>query len=270
MAHRRRGVGVNRTSHARVATQKKADEMKAVSLQNAIDTLEELEMKLSQFARIHSDDIQNDPIFRYSFFQMCSPLGIDPLCSSKKKNNNKSLFGNIVNSDYFYELSVKVAEVCLANRTKNGGIMSINDVQKALIQRKTKLGTTSANIVATNNKKGSTNQQADINISDIQIAIEKLSILGGGFRTIEVGKILMIVSVPTELNNDHITILNIAAVEQVDTGLTIRTIQQHCPNWSHQRIEQAIQLLLQEGMIWLDTYKNIDYYWFTSIWQKEK
>ena len=44
--------------------QKKADEMKAISLQSALDTVETLEIKLTDFAKKHQSEIQNDPVFR--------------------------------------------------------------------------------------------------------------------------------------------------------------------------------------------------------------
>ena len=96
MAHRRRGVGISRTRNSRpggsVRTsatterrsmqdklQKKADEMHALSLQTAIDTIESLQVKLADFAKKHQSDIQDDPAFRQQFLQMCAPLGVDPL-----------------------------------------------------------------------------------------------------------------------------------------------------------------------------------------------
>ena len=162
MAHRRRGVGVGRTSaaasssssaHASISTgssatttsslvQRKADEIKAISLQNAISTLELLEVKLTEFAQRHQNEIKNDPIFRHRFLQMCAPLGIDVLSSSKQKTNIfHSLFGstNNKNDDYYYELAVKCAEVCLATQNRNGGIMSLQEIQSILLNRKTKM-----------------------------------------------------------------------------------------------------------------------------------
>jgi hypothetical protein len=44
--------------------QKKADEMKAISLQSALDTVEKLELKLTDFAKKHQSEIQHDPVFR--------------------------------------------------------------------------------------------------------------------------------------------------------------------------------------------------------------
>lgn len=38
--------------------------MKAISLQSALDTVETLEIKLTEFAKKHQSEIQNDPVFR--------------------------------------------------------------------------------------------------------------------------------------------------------------------------------------------------------------
>ena len=52
-------------------------------MQCAIDTVEQLQIKLTDFAQTHQSDIQDDPAFRQQFLQMCAPLGIDPLVSQK-------------------------------------------------------------------------------------------------------------------------------------------------------------------------------------------
>lgn len=54
---------------------KKAEELKAVSLASAIETVEKLEVKLAEFAKKHKHDIQQDPAFRSKFLEMCSLLG---------------------------------------------------------------------------------------------------------------------------------------------------------------------------------------------------
>jgi ESCRT-II complex subunit VPS22 len=49
---------------------------------------------------------------------MCVPLGVDPLSTSK------SFWGALLGlGEFYYELSVKVAEVCIASRSRNGGII---------------------------------------------------------------------------------------------------------------------------------------------------
>lgn len=193
-----------------------------------------------------------DPVFRHRFLEMCAPLGVDPLSSEK------SFWGNVLGmGDFYHELAVKVAEVCSASRSTNGGIMSVKEAQAILAKRKTRLGTASA--------------AAAVSASDIEVAIKKLGKLGGGFRTIKVGKSTMIVSVPNELDSD---IMRVMAVEnnnsnEKSNGITVDDIM-GATQWSRERVERAVQLLLQEGMAWLDTNQEKNYYWFPSTWQEER
>ena len=242
MSHRRRGVGVGRSNKL---AQKKADELKAVSLQSALDTVEKLELRLSDFAKRHQNEIQRDPVFRQRFLQLCAPLGVDPLSSKK------SFWGKLLGmGDFYHELAVQVAEVCLASRPRNGGIMSVSEVQSILSQRRTRMGL---------------KQQRNVSQADILIAIQKLAPLGGGFRTMEVGKATMVVSVPTELDQDHTQVLGLAEAH-VGRGLSVDEVLD-ATGWGRDRAERALQLLLQEGMAWLDTYLGRDLYWFASVWQ---
>jgi ESCRT-II complex subunit VPS22 len=220
-------------------------------LQSAIDTVEKLELKLTEFAKLHRSEIQNDPVFRQRFLQMCAPLGVDPLASEK------SFWGSLLGmGDFYHELAVKVAEVCLASRSRNGGIMSVTEVQAILAKRKTRLGTASASNTAV------------VSSSDIQVAIQKLSKLGGGFRTVQVGPSTMIVSVPNELDGDVMQVMT-AASEAPDGGITVDQLVEAL-NWQRNRVERALELLLQEGMAWLDVYKGQSYYWFPASWQEER
>ena len=57
---------------------KKAEELKAVSLASAMETVEKLEVKLADFAKKHKHEIQHDPAFRAKFLDMCAPLGRQP------------------------------------------------------------------------------------------------------------------------------------------------------------------------------------------------
>ena len=97
---------------------KKAEELKATSLASAMETVEKLEVKLADFAKTHKHAIQHDPAFRAKFLDMCAPLGVDPLSAEK------GFWGNMLGiGEFYYELSVKVAEVCLASKSRNGGII---------------------------------------------------------------------------------------------------------------------------------------------------
>lgn len=177
---------------------------------------------------------------------MCAPLGVDPLASQK------TVLGKLLGmGDFYHELSVKVAEVCLASKSSNGGLMSVREIQSVLKQRKTRLGMAS--------------QQTAVSVSDIQIAIQKLGKLGGGFRTVDVGKSTMVLCVPTELDNDHMEVMH--AAQERGEGITLDEVVQ-ATGWGVGRAERAIELLLQEGMAWVDDYKGVKYYWFTSLWQE--
>ena len=234
--------------------QKKADEMKAVSLQSAIDTIEKLEVKLTDFARRHQSELANDPVFRKRFLDLCAPLGIDPLAAKKSIWNNLGFDMG----DFYHELAVKVAEVCLAHRGTNGGIMSMTQLQAILARRKTRLG---SNLQVSKVK---------ISPSDIQVAVGKLAKLGGGFRTIQVGSSTMVVSVPTELDNDHCQVMTVASASSSKgsgSGITAQQVKERL-GWSLDRADRALTLLLQQGLAWIDEYKGHTYYWFPSVWQE--
>lgn len=237
MSHRRRGVGVGRSG---AKFSKKAEEIKATSLQSAVETVEQLQVKLADFAKQHRAEIQDDPAFRSQFLKMCGPLGVDPL-QSQKGFWAKTLGVGI--GDFYYELSVKVAEVCFATRGRNGGIMAVSEVLETLNRKK-----------------------QVYNVGDITIAVKKLSKLGGGFRIITVGKSDMIVSVPTELDQDHMEIMSLAQGGQ--GCVTIDDVMQQL-QWPHDRAERAITLLLQEGMAWKDDYHGISFFWFPSVWKEQ-
>ena len=233
--------------------QKKADELKAESLQLAIDTVHKLQTKLSDFAQKHQKELRNDPVFRQRFLDMCAPLGIDPLASQKSVWNRLLGMG-----DFYHELAVKVAEVCLAHRSTNGGIMSVSEVQSILQSRSHR------------NRSGSASKDVpQVSPSDILVAVSKLAKLGGGFRTVTVGKSVLIVSVPTELDHDHVQVLAVAQATPRN-GITIRQIRDALPGWSQDRADRAATLLLREGMAWLDEHRGETYYWFPSLWQEQQ
>ena len=67
MSHRRRGVGVGRSTGAKFS--KKAEEIKATSFQSAVETVENWQVKLGEFAKKHRSEIQDDPAFHQQFLQ---------------------------------------------------------------------------------------------------------------------------------------------------------------------------------------------------------
>ena len=167
-------------------------------------------------------------------------------------------------SDFYYELAVKVAEICYATKTKNGGIIAMNEVYDILNNRST------TNIGNTNKKgKKGKNNKSKYSINDIPIAIKKLAVLGGGFRVVKIGNSQMIVSVPTELDQDHMEIMSLASNDD-GGGCVTKDDVIHKLKWNDERAERALTLLLQEGMAWKDNYHGIIFYWFPSIWKEQQ
>ena len=223
-----------------------------------VETVKKLEVKLSEFAKKHKKEIQEDPAFRKKFLEMCAPIGVDPL--SSKKGFWDGVLGI---GEFYYELAVKVAEVCLASRSRNGGIMSIAEVQSILMKRGTKF------CFSDSQKKGSKYSK-----DDIVTAIGKLSKLGSGFRTVKIGNSMMVISVPTELDNDHMEVIKIAqdiaeggtswfhASQQRAIGEVTMEDVERVTGWDQERSKRALDLLLSEGMAWLDIHQGIEHYWF--------
>lgn len=250
MAHRRRGVGIARAGAAIIKP--KADELKASDLASAIETIKKLEERLADFAKTHKYDIQNDPEFRAKFLGMCVPLGVDPLSTSK------SFWGAMLGlGEFYYELSVKVAEVCIASRSRNGGIIRVSEVNNILMQRGTKFQFADSCVKRAYHE------------DDIVKSVKKLSQLGSGFHTITVGQVVLIVSVPEELDDDHMQVMNLAEDDrycpygEVTISAISRALQ-----WNEERSNRALELLLGKGMIWLDMNRGEKRYWFPSLWKQ--
>lgn len=157
--------------------------------------------------------------------------------------------------DFYHELAVKVAEVCYASRSRNGGIMSIKELQSILQGRGTKFQLSDTTLKA--------NKYSE---EDIIVAISKLSKLGSGFRTVKIGNSMLVISVPTELDNDHVSVFQLAQ-ENKGQGLTVLDVVVRT-GWSDERVKRSLDLLLSEGMAWLDCYDGEEYYWFPSLWKE--
>jgi len=218
-----------------------------------METVEKLEITLGEFAKTHKHSIQHDPEFRARFLEMCAPLGVDPLSAEK------GFWGSMLGiGEFYYELSVKVAEVCLASRSRNGGIIKVSEVKDILTQRGTRFQ------FANSKNKSSYSEE------DIITSVKKLSKLGSGFRTIKVGRVVMIVSVPEELDDDHMQVMNLAE----DSGrssygvVTVGDMTREL-GWDKDRSNRALELLLGKGMVWLDIHREQKRYWFPSLWRKQ-
>lgn len=68
---------------------------------------------------------------------MCNAIGVDPLISSNTKKGGQGgtgsfwsqMLGGSVN-DFYFELAVRVVEVCRETRAENGGMMAVDEIAK--------------------------------------------------------------------------------------------------------------------------------------------
>lgn len=101
------------------------------------------------------------------------------------------------------------------------------------------------------------------NEDDIIKSVKKLSKLGSGFRTITVGKAILIVSVPEELDDDHMQVMNLAEDDRYcPYGEVTITAISRALQWDEERSNRAVELLLGKGMIWLDVNRGEKKYCF--------
>lgn len=97
---------------------------------------------LLEFSRTHAKDIRSNPEFRAEFARMCTAIGVDPLVSSSNKKGGSfwaEMLGGSVN-DFYFELAVRVVEVCRRTRAENGGLIAVAEVKERIAGMDEKLG----------------------------------------------------------------------------------------------------------------------------------
>ena len=198
--------------------------------------------ELEKFARKHKKEINKDPAFRGQFNQMCMKIGVDPLAS------NKGFWSDILGiGDFYYELSVQIIEECLRTRNLNGGLIEINELCAKIKNKRKK-------------------QASAISTDDIKCAITKVKSLGNGFGVITIGRKEMVKSVPMEFNRDHSQILSHC---QATACGTITQLMRKT-KWPKTRVEQTLNMMLNEGIAWVDHQGGDEtIYWFPSLWEKK-
>lgn len=144
MASNRRGVGLSAFDQHRITQAQYASHgsnlrtQQARSLETQLSVFQSL---LHQFSITHAKDIRSNPTFRAEFARMCNTIGVDPLASSNRKGSAAGdaksgggsvwaqMLGGSVN-DFYFELAVRVVEVCRETRAENGGMIALNEVRQ--------------------------------------------------------------------------------------------------------------------------------------------
>lgn len=179
---------------------------------------------------------------------MCTAIGIDPLASSNNGGAGDGggggtsmwaqLLGKTVN-DFYFELAVRVVEICGSTRGENGGLIGLKEVTERLA-------------------KGRMEGTSSISEDDVRRAVETLKPLGGSYAIAKVGHKEYIRSVPRELSNDQA-----AVVEAVQVlGYVSVSMLQDNLRWEGARARTVIDDLVAEGMLWVDKQTKGEWeYW---------
>ncbi len=140
----RKGVGLAAFDRSRLTSAQYASHGSTLRSTNAqaLETqLAVFRSLLQQFATTHAKDIRSNPTFRAQFARMCAAIGVDPLASSSNSSGSggggssvwAQLLGRSVN-DFYFELAVRVVEVCGETRGENGGLIELRKVRERIMK----------------------------------------------------------------------------------------------------------------------------------------
>lgn len=139
----RKGVGLAAFDRSRITSAQYASHgstLRSANAQAFETQLSVFRSLLQQFAQTHARDIRSDPSFRAQFARMCAAIGVDPLASSNSAGSGggsiwAQLLGRSVN-DFYFELAVRVVEVCGETRGENGGLIEVRKVREHIMRRR--------------------------------------------------------------------------------------------------------------------------------------
>lgn len=249
----RRGVGLGAFANRSQASQSYANHganLRSTHLSSLQTQLSVFQSLLHTFALEHSSTIKSNPTFRAEFARMCNVIGVDPLAASnvKGKNGRKGMgegasfwtqiMGGDMN-DFYFEVAVRVVELCRETRSDNGGLIGVQECRKRVGKGKA-LGS-----------------GLEVTDDDVLRAVKALEPLGSGLSIIQVGSKQYIRSVPKELNTDQATVLEVI---QILGYVSISMLQLNL-NWEKARAQTVIDDLLADGLVWLDSQGEENEYW---------
>ncbi|GME74071.1 unnamed protein product [[Candida] boidinii] len=190
---------------------------------------------LVQFSDSHSEEIRLNPKVRKEFSQICRSFGVDPLLlnnnNTSNSNNNRNNSGNENTEDKFYEISLKVIEICHQTKDTNGGLISVKEITKIL-----------------NSSSSNTNFNVKIEDSDILKSLELLHVLGDELQLIDVGSKKYIKSIPQNLNPDETVVLQTC---DLIGYVTVNLLRDNF-SWKYIRCKTVIEDMVSNGILWVD------------------
>lgn len=158
--------------------------------------------------------------------------------------SNKSYWSDLLGvGDFYFDLGVVIIEATLNLKNRTGGLTSLEEL-KQYLKANTAIGKKNA-----------------ISDDDIARAVEKLAILGNGFKIVLIKEAKYLLTVPMELNTDHDDVFSIAEEGGfVSAELMVRRL-----GWTAVRFEVIINKLLREGIVWIDSKDGVNLYYFPGL-----
>ncbi|KAL4976074.1 EAP30/Vps36 family-domain-containing protein [Aspergillus desertorum] len=249
----RRGVGLGAFANRTQATQSYANHganLRSTHISSLQTQLSVFQTLLHNFALEHSSTIKSNPTFRAEFARMCNAIGVDPLAASnvKGKNGRKTLgdgasfwtqiMGGDMN-DFYFEVAVRVVELCRETRSENGGLIGVEECRKRV------------------GKGRAIGSGLEVTDDDVLRAVKALEPLGSGFSIINVGSKKYIRSIPKELNTDQATVLEVIQL----LGYVSVSMLQINLKWEKARAKTVMDDLLADGLVWVDLQSAEKEYW---------
>ncbi|ROV90325.1 hypothetical protein VSDG_08156 [Cytospora chrysosperma] len=240
----RKGVGLAAFDRNRITSAQYASHGNTLRSANAsaLETqLSVFRSLLQQFAQTHAKDIRSNPSFRAQFARMCAAIGVDPLASSNAGGGGGSIWAQLLGrsvNDFYFELAVRVVEVCGETRGENGGLIEVRKVRERIMR---------------NRMEGA----QEVTEDDILRAVGTLKPLGSSHSVIKVGNKPYIRSVPKELNTDQSAVLEAVQVLGY-VSVSMLMVNLH---WARPRAQTALDDLLGGGLLWIDKQADEWEYW---------
>lgn len=246
----RKGVGIGAFDRSRLTSAQFASHGSTLRASNteALSTqLSVFRSLLQQFAHTHAKDIRSDPAFRAQFSRMCTAIGVDPLSSSSNSSSGGGgLWGQLLGSsvnDFYFELAVRVVEVCSRTRADNGGLIGLRELTDRV-------------------SAGRMDGSPAVSDDDVRRAVASLAPLGGSYAVVRVGRRDYVRSVPRELGSDQSAVLEAAQVlGWVGVGMLVDNL-----GWKSARARTVIDDLVSQGLLWADYQAGGEWqYWTPSF-----
>ncbi|KAK1443616.1 escrt-2 complex [Babesia gibsoni] len=233
----RRGIGASRivsSQSERERWETLANSLEKESLETFQCLAEDFKKSLSIFIDKYKELINEDKEFRLEFLEMCDLIGLDPLVHSSHSWSNKLGLSHL-----YSEISVRMLDLCIRNRSTSGGLCDIEQLIDAFPQK------------------------LRVSEKDILKCIEWCKPFGGNsIKVIDVSGKRLLLTTPVVMVNEHHQLLKMAYERKF--GISITHIKEYL-GWSSQKALSTLNYFIQRQIVWIDESNGETYYWFPCL-----